>query len=440
MKSLLRAYALASPAVIAGVLAFNTQSMYNRQNLHRNISTNRRSVNNNDSIKQNRNAGKASSISSFAAISNKRIMESSVAICAVGADEQVQMGEDDPYEGIPEETIKEVDSLFAETTYALTANNVTPWSNRKPEKPSQAYLRRFETPEWRKWRVINAYEVATLLAIAGAIINPFIYCDVHNRYLPVVHKPVEKVVIAGGEIFLAVLTRVLRGATVNDRLGSDTYKRMNLSLVLYTILSANLVLRNPLHSLYLGWGTTMKGLGHVPGATNAGALWIVLYTLIGYTGVRGFAKGVRGFGLIDINTGIGPVSDLVKEIYTGALNTAKSLVKISSSTSAGYLLATILTFLNLNSLGMYGAPYLGLAGVSLYTLKDAADRGRLEGGTFMSLNGWLSALSFLAFAFITPKASMCGLGIFCVSLFTGLNFFKAFQSKREKNEKTQSVG
>lgn len=261
----------------------------------------------------------------------------------------------------------------------------------------------------------------------------------HNRYLPVVHKPVEKFVIVGGEIFLAVLTRVLRGATVNDRLGSDTYKRLNISLVMYTILSVNLVLRNPLHSLYLGWGTTMKGLGHVPGATNAGVLWIGLYTLIGYTGVRGFAKGVRGFGLIDINTGIGPVGDLVKDIYTGTLQTAKNLVNIPSWTSAGYLLATVLTFLNLSSLGMYGVPYLGLAGVSMYTLKDAADRGRLDGGTFMSLNGWLSALSFLAFAFVTPKASLPGVGTFCVSILTGLNFYKSFQGKREEKEKAREA-
>lgn len=163
---------------------------------------------------------------------------------------------------------------------------------------------------------------------------------------------------------------------------------------------------NPYHSLYthsFDFGTAAY--------QNIAYIWTVSYIVLIYAGLKGFIKGVRGFSQLDLEINF-PVKDLIKDILNGGIQTLQMFFKIPNKISAGYFLATIACFKSLTSLGIYSAPYLTLFGTTLLTLKDASDRNRLDGGTFVALNGIVSLsslmgkfpkfnLSFKSFAFKT---------------------------------------
>ena len=284
------------------------------------------------------------------------------------------------YEGTTREDRIKVESYYADKAFS-EMDLSTSWITAKRNKPPQEELVMYESEEWRRWRMIRYYEMFTLISSIFAILNPMLFINGHDKYYSVIHKPVERVIVFFGELCAVLTGKVLRDAVEHDRLGSETYKRMNLSIVLFSIIQIYLLRTDPYHSLY----KHSFDIGSSP-CRGLGIFWLLSYVSFIYTGLKGFAKGVRGFGLIDLEVSIGPVDDLFKDLAKGTVTTLKSLIKFPNISSVGYFIGMLGVIKSIKSFGMYSPPYLLLASFSIFALKDASDRGRLDGGTFMSFN------------------------------------------------------
>jgi hypothetical protein len=205
--------------------------------------------------------------------------------------------------------------------------------------------------------------------------------------------------IASGMTTAAGVAYILKGAAENNRLSSDTYKRLNLALGTYGLIG--IIARNTLDF------------------SVATKLWtfISFVTMVNCT--KGFGYGFKGWELSKVNP--------VTEIVDGAKSTITTLAKVPSNLkSAGYLISTLgFTYLSLSKLmeiissiqlstGMFPLfafrlNKLMLLSAVTFTLKDAADRDRLEGTTFIELNFLVAFASATMAAYsFTNQSDMLG--------------------------------
>ena len=189
-------------------------------------------------------------------------------------------------------------------------------------------------------------------------------------------------------------------AAKHDRLGSDTYKRLNLALLEYGLLGLLVI--------------AIVG-SRQPNPTLALAL---LLSVINST--KGYAYGVLGWDKQNSET------TLLKDVTNGIVASMKGFLLIPKNIkSAGYLGATgMITALKLLKLSEIvkllqanSSPSVGLATlvaqlnrlaffqIMLYTLKDAADRDRLGGTTFIQMNYLCSLAMGVQCAFFTGGVS-----------------------------------
>jgi len=189
-----------------------------------------------------------------------------------------------------------------------------------------------------------------------------------------------------GPLLASGFAYILISASQNDRLSSDTYKRLNLMLGTY-------------------------GLVGVVTGSSRGPLWLVPSVVAMINSVKGYGYGLKGWQLRDK---VSPVKDIME----GCKANLKCLTKISNERSVGYLLATlfvgaITVIMRRCSVHTKAGDYatLALLATTTLTLKDAADRGRLEGTTFIELNFMGSA----AFAQTSGKRAI--VGSFCQFLW-----------------------
>lgn len=258
----------------------------------------------------------------------------------------------------------------------------------------------------RKKRLIGGYKVMTAaFASFGSML-------IATTKVPLFGAP---------SLMVAGISYIMIGAAENNRLASDTYKRLNIALFEF------------------GAAGLLAGLGMRLGATvKLNAAWLLMFFVAVVNSIKGYGYGLKGWELGDASAS----EDLIK----GMKLTLKTMVQIPNIKSAGYLAATLfIGFFKLQKLGevfcgqglsKIVTPLIGLARlmvltIVLFTLKDAADRDRLEGTTFIQLNA-LSSLSFLAWAAFrgTAGTSLRPL-LGAISGFTALNGVLSLTKKME---------
>ncbi len=216
----------------------------------------------------------------------------------------------------------------------------------------------------RKKRVIIGYKITSLsYLLLGLIIT------VKSRIL----------YYSGGPTIIAVLSYILTDAATHNRLSSDTYKRLNLAL---------------------GSSILISSLGSVLMRSFSAE---VVISFIGFVNtVKGYGYGLKSW---ELNNNACAIDDIMK----GIKSSIGTMTKIPNWNSAFYLISTLvissMTTLKIveiiqlvlsNSKGfhigtrLYRLAKLMLMSVVCFTLKDAADRDRLEGTTFIELNYLIS--------------------------------------------------
>jgi len=243
----------------------------------------------------------------------------------------------------------------------------------------------------RKKRVLMGYRLSSILYV----------CTTLRLLLSKVSRattlPFFIIYVATGPLLASGLTYILAGAAENDRLKSDTYKRLNLLTACFGCL----------------------GLVTYRKLFNSSKLFLITYLISMINSIKGYGYGVRGWTLREGNS-----SAYVEDILQGTKNSFQTFFgSITNVKSAGYLLGTTLVkalalsklieIVNLTIQGggavlssplvlsrVYRLSKLALVSGIMFTLKDAADRDRLNGTTFIQLNFlasffWLSMAGYI---------------------------------------------
>lgn len=218
--------------------------------------------------------------------------------------------------------------------------------------------------EGRKKRVIAGYKITSLsYLLLGLIITA------KSRIL----------YYSGGPLLIATLSYILTDAATHNRLSSDTYKRLNLAL---------------------GSSILISSMGSVLMRSFSAE---VVIAFIGFVNtVKGYGYGLKSW---ELNNNACAIDDIMK----GMKSSIGIMTKIPNWNSAFYLFSTlvvssmttlkiveIIQLLLSNGKGfhigtrLYRLAKLILMSVVCFTLKDAADRDRLEGTTFIELNYLIS--------------------------------------------------
>lgn len=259
-----------------------------------------------------------------------------------------------------------------------TGDNVGPLIVSGP-KPSSSAAQSDEKLAGRKKRVIMGYKAIVASYAALAV---FIFSKGGISKFPLF--------FATGNVSMpAVVAYIMIDASRNDRLTSDTYKRLNLALLEYGALG--------LATVAMAAEKQGKPLAYLP------------FVLTMINSIKGYAYGVLGWDKKSSD------SSLVEDFSSGIKSTLTGLVALPKSiNSSVYLSATLLvgglTLSKLVEMYKLLPSKSGLAvfipilsrfnrlsflTTILYTLKDAADRDRLGGTTFIKLN-YLAALVMAA--------------------------------------------
>lgn len=233
--------------------------------------------------------------------------------------------------------------------------------------------------------------------------------------------------VGGGPLNMAVILYILKGAAIHDRLGSDTYKRLNIAVIFYALTQLCI----PTGALGWSGSTALK----IPGF------------LAFVNGIKGYGYGVLGWDKSK------DASTMLTDIKEGIQSTVKGLTTVKAK-SAGYILGTLLLgsmfCLKLKELCTMASSFssaetvtrlsklarFGLMTTIMYTLKDASDRDRLSGTTFVQLN-YVAATAFLSISlyllptygkFLANTQILTASGLFAVTLFKALTSSKKAKS------------
>ena len=243
----------------------------------------------------------------------------------------------------------------------------------------------------RKKRIILGYRAALVAYLVSCTVSLLAWI-VKNGVSPPRMLILPLYSIATGPFLASGIAYILSGAAYHDRLSSDTYKRLNLFLGEYAII---LLCMTPcvIHLPIIG------------GALNAVA---TVFALV--NSIKGYGYGVLGW-----DKKSGTTSSVLEDFVSGVRSSMKTLISVPKNfQSAGYMAATLLLgvfkidaviqvlqlSLQWRSISMdLVAPWaIRIANLALligivFTLKDAADRSRLDGTTFIELN-FMSSIVF----------------------------------------------
>lgn len=246
----------------------------------------------------------------------------------------------------------------------------------------------------RKNRVIRGYEA---MLVSYVIQGLMIAREGAASILPIVGYIVPP----------AGISYIMISATRHDRLGSDTYKRMNLALFQYGVIGL-------LASALIGGMRISRILPLALAAVNS---------------IKGYARGVLGWNMDKPDvTLLGDFTNGLKATATGLFSRPKNF-KAFAYAAANLMVGSLCLIkvteivevflaksLPPGEIATAVARYNRLAflGLMLYTLRDAADRDRLGGTTFIQMN-YLCALSmaahgqYFAGGIATPVGALCAI-------------------------------
>ena len=267
---------------------------------------------------------------------------------------------------------------------------------------------------------------------------------------------------AAGFGLAAGASHILAGAAEHGRLGSDTYKRLNVGLLVFSLL----------------------GIAAIPG--EAGFLPsfnVALPISIAMSGVRCFSSIVsyQGWkrGISSENADELTVTDLWKEIVSGMKTTIRGLrvqEKTKAMTYRNILLLVILGIFSSLMEGVYSmrlqrdfavsaavavhARYqalltrtwfdislqwsamsrLFLVSTMIYSLKDAAERDRLTGTTFVQMNfmigTWATLVALGQAVYPLGFAAYRGVEMFAIAMPFFIKGLKSLKDKQAKKKLT----
>lgn len=205
---------------------------------------------------------------------------------------------------------------------------------------------------------------------------------------------------AGGPILGAGFAGILASAAENDRLGSDTYKRLNLMYAKFGFLwlLAGILVQQ---TKPLTRGAKIL--------SNPLVMLASFYALV--NGLKGWGYGAKGYDKLAPTSYGGDLVQLFKntaKVFVSPFANVKAGLYLGATTFAGFLKVMKLVDLvglcqNIGTTSVTAAKFgswaIGYAKIVLmataaFTLFDAAKRDRLEGTTFIELNV-LSSFSWL---------------------------------------------
>lgn len=268
----------------------------------------------------------------------------------------------------------------------------------------------------RKKRLELGYQVGFILYLVSSVLNL-----VRRGFQPFSLY----YVFGGGSFTVSMLLYILKGAASNDRLSSDTYKRLNLSVIGFALLQLLL----PVHHWIEGLVFKLPAF----------------VTLV--NGVKGYGYGVLGWdkskdkstimtdikiGMISIIQGAGVVKQksigyVIGTAFLGVMTAVKALelLKILILPSGEAVSKSYMVLSRMSRLGR-----LGIMTTIMYTLKDASDRDRLTGTTFVQL-GYLMTVAFLTMSFYLSPVGPTLLGVLAGGL-SALTFYNGVTNAQEK--------
>mmetsp|Transcript_82 Transcript_82/g.103 ORF Transcript_82/g.103 Transcript_82/m.103 type:complete len:397 (-) Transcript_82:1066-2256(-) len=225
-------------------------------------------------------------------------------------------------------------------------------------------------------------------------------------------------------LLTAGVAYIMSSAAENDRLSSDTYKRLNLAMIGFGVIGliVQALLPNTRTAIaciaaFLTMVNAVKGYGYgVLGWDKKKEDASIVKDLANYPvsvlkGVFSIPKNMKSFGYLGL-TGMVGTMKVIKLV---------ELVQVLKEGTDKVMIATRLSrFASLSFLAMVA-----------YTLKDAADRDRLEGSTFIELN-FLAALSLATMsAYVGFNSRLGGFAAF----FSGFSAFNGLASIQKKQSK-----
>lgn len=224
-----------------------------------------------------------------------------------------------------------------------------------------------------------------------------------------------------GPIIVSTVGWILSDAATNNRLSSDTYKRLNLFLIMSTLFSC---------------------IGNILMGGFALERFMTFITIV--NSIKGYGYGLKGW---ELSGGCAK-----EDLLNGMKQSLQICTKAPNFSSAGYLamfscvgalfaqnFKALVSLILSNSKSfmigtrMYRLSKILMLGAICFTLKDAADRGRLEGTTFITLN-YLTSATFLAMSLYLGniKASWIGFISACFSAFSLFNGISSTLKKKTK--------
>mmetsp|Transcript_4855 Transcript_4855/g.14047 ORF Transcript_4855/g.14047 Transcript_4855/m.14047 type:complete len:384 (-) Transcript_4855:208-1359(-) len=277
----------------------------------------------------------------------------------------------------------------------------------------------------RKTRLTMGYQLASSAYVAAALFVLASWGGVTSSSL--------YYVFGGGPLTAAAILYILKGAAIHDRLGSDTYKRLNLAIIAFAFVqlvipTGTMPWPNRLGFKVPGFLTFVNGIkGYGYGCLGWDKSKEKTTVLTDFK--QGVKSTIKGMTVIKAKS----VGYVIGTLIMGSMSLLKSkelvtILLVPSSTEAPASIMTIFTKLSKMA-------RLGLVATVMYTLKDASDRDRLSGTTFVQLN-YLATAAFSSIAFYLSPTWGTASSIAQVSLVSGIaamTLYEGIVNKKAKN-------